>query len=49
MSPREPEPAPVALLGIRGCDLAAIGIHDTVLLGRGAVDAHYAPGGPTPS
>ncbi len=42
VSPREPEPAPVALLGIRGCDLAAIGIHDTVLLGRGAVDAHYA-------
>jgi formate hydrogenlyase subunit 6/NADH:ubiquinone oxidoreductase subunit I len=42
VSPREPEPAPVALLGIRGCDLAAIAIHDTVLLGRGAVDAHYA-------
>jgi len=42
LSPKEPEPAPVALLGIRGCDLAAIGIHDTVLLGRGAVDAHYA-------
>ncbi|HYN56112.1 MAG TPA: 4Fe-4S dicluster domain-containing protein [Motilibacterales bacterium] len=42
VSPREPEPAPVALLGIRGCDLAAIGIHDTVLLGRGSVDAHYA-------
>jgi ferredoxin len=42
VSPREPEPAPVALLGIRGCDLAAIAIHDTVLLGRGAVDAHFA-------
>ena len=42
VAPKEPEPAPVALLGIRGCDLAAIGIHDTVLLGRGAVDAHYA-------
>ena len=42
VSPREPEPAPVALLGIRGCDLAAIRIHDTVLLGRGAIDAHYA-------
>ena len=42
VSPKEPEPAPVALLGIRGCDLAAIGIHDTVLLGRGAIDAHYA-------
>lgn len=42
VAPRDPEPAPVALLGIRGCDLAAIGIHDTVLLGRDAVDAHYA-------
>lgn len=42
VSPRDPAPAPVALLGIRGCDLAAIGIHDTVLLGRGAMDAHYA-------
>jgi sulfhydrogenase subunit beta (sulfur reductase) len=42
VSPREPEPAPVALLGIRGCDLAAVGIHDAVLLDRGAIDAHYA-------
>jgi sulfhydrogenase subunit beta (sulfur reductase) len=42
VSPREPEPAPLALLGIRGCDLAAIGIHDTILLGRDALDAHYA-------
>jgi formate hydrogenlyase subunit 6/NADH:ubiquinone oxidoreductase subunit I len=42
LSPKDPEPAPVALLGIHGCDLAAIGIHDTVLLGRAAVDAHYA-------
>lgn len=38
----EPDPAPVALLGIRGCDLAAIGIHDTILLGRSATDTHYA-------
>jgi formate hydrogenlyase subunit 6/NADH:ubiquinone oxidoreductase subunit I len=38
----EPDPAPVALLGIRGCDLAAIGIHDTILLGRSAADTHYA-------
>ena len=36
-----PGPRPVALIGVRGCDLAAIGIHDTVLLGRSAVDAHY--------
>ena len=42
VSPKEPEPAPVALLGIRGCDLAALGIHDTILRGRGAIDAHYA-------
>ena len=27
VSPTDPEPAPVALLGIRGCDLAAINIH----------------------
>jgi formate hydrogenlyase subunit 6/NADH:ubiquinone oxidoreductase subunit I len=42
VAPRDPAPAPVALVGIRGCDLAAIGIHDTVLLERGAIDAHYA-------
>jgi sulfhydrogenase subunit beta (sulfur reductase) len=33
---------PLALLGIRSCDLAALGIHDTVLLGRAAADARYA-------
>ncbi|HSO63989.1 MAG TPA: 4Fe-4S dicluster domain-containing protein [Ornithinibacter sp.] len=33
---------PYALLGVRSCDLSAIGIHDTVLAGRHAVDAHYA-------
>lgn len=32
----------VALIGVRGCDLAAIGIQDTVLRGRSAVDTHYA-------
>ncbi len=32
----------VALLGIRGCDLAAIGIQDTILAGRAAIDVHYA-------
>ena len=42
MSRANPEADPVALLGIRGCDLAAIGIHDNVLLGRRAIDAHYA-------
>jgi ferredoxin len=42
VSPEDPQPAPVALLGIRGCDLAAIAIHDTVLAGRRSGDAHYA-------
>ena len=35
-------PQPVAVLGVRGCDLAAIGIQDHILLGRASVDAHYA-------
>ena len=34
--------APSALLGVRGCDLAAVGIHDRVLAGRGFADTHYA-------
>ena len=34
-------PPPYALIGVRSCDLHAIGIHDTVLLGRAGVDAHY--------
>ena len=33
---------PFALLGVRSCDLSALGIHDTVLLGRAHVDASYA-------
>lgn len=33
---------PYALLGVRSCDLAALGIHDHVLNGRGFHDAHYA-------
>ncbi|MGB7819797.1 MAG: 4Fe-4S dicluster domain-containing protein, partial [Ornithinibacter sp.] len=33
---------PYALLGVRSCDLSAVGIHDTVLSGRGFGDAHYA-------
>jgi formate hydrogenlyase subunit 6/NADH:ubiquinone oxidoreductase subunit I len=36
------EPTPVALIGIRGCDLAAIAIHDQVLRGRTATDSRYA-------
>ncbi len=38
----EPGPEPIALLGIRGCDLAAIAIHDEVLAGRATGDADYA-------
>lgn len=33
---------PYAFLGLRSCDLAAVGIHDQVLTSRTAVDAHYA-------
>ncbi len=36
------EDAPVALLGVRSCDLAAVRIHDRVLLQRQAADIHYA-------
>jgi ferredoxin len=32
---------PYALLGLRSCDLHAIGIHDRVLMGRVGADAHY--------
>ncbi len=35
------EAGKVALLGVRGCDLAAIGIQDTILAGRAAIDVHY--------
>jgi ferredoxin len=38
----EPEPESYAFLGVRSCDLAAIGVHDRVLLGRQVVDEHYA-------
>lgn len=33
---------PYALIGVRSCDLAAVGIHDTVLLGRRHTDTSYA-------
>lgn len=42
VSPTESEPTPVAVLGIRACDLAAIRVHDAVLLDRTAVDTRYA-------
>jgi sulfhydrogenase subunit beta (sulfur reductase) len=38
--PDPPRP-PYALLGVRSCDLAAIGVHDRVLAGRAAVDTDY--------
>ena len=36
----EPEP-PLAVLGVRGCDLAALAVQDRVFLGSGYVDAAY--------
>lgn len=40
--PGEAAPGPpYAFLGLRSCDLAAIGIHDQVLTSRGAADARY--------
>jgi ferredoxin len=38
----DPDHRPVAILGARGCDVAAIAVQDRVLLGREHVDAHYA-------
>ncbi len=41
--PEDPGPGPpYAFLGLRSCDLAAIGIHDHILTSRIAADAHYA-------
>jgi ferredoxin len=42
VEPADPQPPPVAMLGLRSCDLAALGVHDTVLTSRGLVDTHYA-------
>lgn len=38
--PAEP-PRPVAYVGLRSCDLAALAQHDRILTERGAVDVHY--------
>ena len=35
------EPSPVALFGVRSCDLAAVGVHDAVLADRQYVDTRY--------
>ena len=37
-TPDPPGAAPYALLGVRSCDLHAVGIHDTVLTRRGCHD-----------
>jgi ferredoxin len=43
VEPAEPAAdAPYALIGVRSCDLSAVGIQDTVLLGRGFDDQAYA-------
>ncbi|MDQ1286697.1 MAG: hypothetical protein QG622_262 [Actinomycetota bacterium] len=36
------DPVPVALFGVRSCDLAALDLHDRALLRRPAVDVRYA-------
>ncbi|MGB7982581.1 MAG: 4Fe-4S dicluster domain-containing protein [Candidatus Nanopelagicales bacterium] len=41
-APDDSDGGPVALLGIRACDLAAVAIHDQVLLARASTDVHYA-------
>jgi ferredoxin len=40
-APGDAPPRPLALLGVRACDLAALAIHDTVLLGGPHQDAVY--------
>ena len=37
-----PDVPPIALLGVRACELAALGIHDKVLRGNAYVDPDYA-------
>ncbi len=37
----EPQPAPLAFVGVRACELAAIGIQDHVFLDGQAIDADY--------
>jgi len=40
-APRPEADAPLAVLGVRGCDLAALAVQDRVFLGSGAVDEGY--------
>ncbi|MFL5643856.1 MAG: 4Fe-4S dicluster domain-containing protein [Chloroflexota bacterium] len=37
----DPHPAPLALIGVRACELAALGVQDRVLLDGQAIDADY--------
>ena len=39
--PREPEDRPLAVIGVRACDMAALRIQDKVFLGSGHVDPGY--------
>jgi NAD(P)H-flavin reductase/formate hydrogenlyase subunit 6/NADH:ubiquinone oxidoreductase subunit I len=41
-APVTPDAPPLALIGIRACELAALGIHDMVLRDRTSIDADYA-------
>jgi hypothetical protein len=41
-APPDSTTSPIALFGVRSCDLHAIAKLDDVLLGRQAIDAHYA-------
>jgi len=41
VQPAELDPPRLALLGVRSCDLHALGIHDTILARRAAADAAY--------
>ena len=42
VEPEGGDPPPYALLGVRSCDLSAVGIHDVVLTGRLHGDVAYA-------
>jgi NAD(P)H-flavin reductase len=42
---RAPSPAPLAVIGARACDLAALAVHDRVLTGGPAADPDYAARG----
>jgi sulfhydrogenase subunit beta (sulfur reductase) len=42
VAPDPRDEGPYALLGVRSCDLHAVGIHDTILRDRGFQDAAYA-------